>query len=739
MSVRSPFTSDRSLKRAFASNPHRAQWLALGLLFVVGMFSLWSTFALIENNRARTRLSLLLNTLQLAVSKVSDAEAGQRGFLLVGEAPYLAPYQAAVNATDHQLALVDDLMDALPGRRPTFDAMRQLMKTKFAELAETVELRETVGIDAAMRVVRTDQGQMLMDEIRVLSRQISTDIQEQLTARDERTVALSMRAAVGSILGNVLAAVLLVSVLQHERRERTRIEERARELALAAETSRIDAIGPSPEAGIELLGSQGPELGAFVQTMQEHSLSESDKKILALGLQARELARSVETSRIQTLMQSDKEIEALGQRARELARSVERSRIQTLNQSGKEIEALAEQARELATLVETSRMQTLMQSDEKIEALGQQARELARSVERSRVQTLNQSDREIQALGQQARDLATSVETSRIETLMQSDEIIQAMGQQARDLATSVEASRLETLDQSDKEIKALGKQARELATSVETSRIETLLQSDREIRKLNEDLEQRVLERTAQLETANKELESFSYSVSHDLRAPLRAIDGFSRIVLEDYGLPLASEGKAYLQMVRDNTRQMGQLVDDLLAFSRLGRQALAKHSVDPNRIVRRCLEEMEKSHEGRQLDIEIGDLPSCEADPTLLKQVWTNLIANAIKYTRKQENARVEIGCRTQPRPIAEGQPHLNGKAEPEVVYFVKDNGAGFDMKYAHKLFGVFQRLHRTADYEGTGVGLAIVQRIVQRHGGRVWGEAKPNEGATFSFTLE
>jgi light-regulated signal transduction histidine kinase (bacteriophytochrome) len=268
------------------------------------------------------------------------------------------------------------------------------------------------------------------------------------------------------------------------------------------------------------------------------------------------------------------------------------------------------------------------------------------------------------------------------------------------------------------------------LAVSVEQSRIETLTQSEKATRKLNEDLERRVLERTAQLEAANKELESFSYSVSHDLRAPLRAIDGFSRIILEEYAAVLPDEGKAYLKLVRDNTRQMGQLVDDLLAFSRLGRQGLTKRAADPDKIVRLCLAEMQKEQEGRRLQVTIDDLPPCQADPTLLKQVWTNLLSNALKYTRKKEIATIRVGCRAQPRPSGFGT---------EAVYFVEDNGAGFDMKYAHKLFGVFQRLHRAADYDGTGVGLAIVQRIVNRHGGRVWGEARLEQGATFSFTLE
>ncbi|MCE9565187.1 MAG: hypothetical protein K8U57_24405 [Planctomycetes bacterium] len=264
-------------------------------------------------------------------------------------------------------------------------------------------------------------------------------------------------------------------------------------------------------------------------------------------------------------------------------------------------------------------------------------------------------------------------------------------------------------------------------------------MKSDKLIRKLNTELEQRVLERTDQLVLANKELESFSYSVSHDLRAPLRAIDGFSRILLEDYSDPLPDEAKNYLKMVRDNTRQMGQLVDDLLAFSRLGRLGLTKQAVDTSKLVRLCLTEMQGEHAGRQLDIVIGDLPVCQADPTLLKQVWMNLLSNAIKYTSKRVDARIEIGCRKQPRKLTGPLVPNSSGLDAETVYIVKDNGAGFDMKYASKLFGVFQRLHRASDYNGTGVGLAIVQRIVHRHSGRVWGEAQVNQGATFFFTLD
>jgi PAS domain S-box-containing protein len=254
--------------------------------------------------------------------------------------------------------------------------------------------------------------------------------------------------------------------------------------------------------------------------------------------------------------------------------------------------------------------------------------------------------------------------------------------------------------------------------------------QAEEEIRMLNQDLELRVVERTVQWEASNKELEAFAYSISHDLRAPLRAIDGFSRILQEEHAPELPEEARHYLDVVRTNAVQMGNLIDDLLAFSRLSRQPLRKQPVDLNDVACQALNQLASDREGRQVEVEVGRLPCSEADPALLKQVFVNLLSNALKYTRPRSPARIEVGALR----------HGEAESVPQeaAVYYVRDNGVGFDMRYVEKLFGVFQRLHKAEEYEGTGVGLAIVHRIISRHGGRIWADAAVDRGATFYFTL-
>jgi signal transduction histidine kinase len=264
-----------------------------------------------------------------------------------------------------------------------------------------------------------------------------------------------------------------------------------------------------------------------------------------------------------------------------------------------------------------------------------------------------------------------------------------------------------------------------ELSTLIDT--FNTMLQQieagDTALREAQQSLEQRVRLRTEQLHAANADLEAFSYSVSHDLRAPLRHIDAFSRLLVEECASKMDEDARHYLDRIRQGATNMAEIIEGLLKLGRIGREELVCAVTNLDSLLTEVLVEMEPDLEGRNIDWQIGRLPAVECDPSLMKQVFSNLLSNAVKYSREREVAVIEVG-------------RLAGEEAP--IFFVRDNGAGFDQQYAGKLFGVFERLHSADEFEGTGVGLSTVQRIVKKHGGEIWARAEVGKGATFFFTL-
>jgi light-regulated signal transduction histidine kinase (bacteriophytochrome)/HAMP domain-containing protein len=314
--------------------------------------------------------------------------------------------------------------------------------------------------------------------------------------------------------------------------------------------------------------------------------------------------------------------------------------------------------------------------------------------------------RPILAIAQIAREVVEQRDYSRRAAKMSADEV-GTLVESFNDMLAEIER-RTQELEASNRKLE---QEAQERG------------RAEQEILRLNTELEARVRERTTQLETANRELEAFSYSVSHDLRAPLRAIDGFSQALSEDFPEHLPEEARRYLARIRSSAQRMGQLIEDLLNLARVSRGTLARRAVDVSQLARQVVGELQQREPDRKVEVSVWDGMRAEADSRLLRAALENLVGNAWKFTSKAEKAHIEIGA------LRDGE---------SMTFFVRDNGAGFNMTYANKLFGAFQRLHSVNEYTGTGIGLATVQRIVHRHGGRIWAEAEVDKGAVFFFTL-
>ncbi|MCL4522569.1 MAG: CHASE3 domain-containing protein [Acidobacteria bacterium] len=573
--------------------------LALALLIFNGFISYRNTQQLIEQSDLETRSRQVLASLEALRRNLTDAETGQRGYILTGEDKFLAPYKAAVTEVPEEFATLRNLTAENAQHQQRLQRLDDLIQQKMSGLKERIELRRTKSLEAASQAILEGPGQEIMDEIRAVVYEMRSAENEALAVREARSHASARTATVTSIASAVVGIVLMLGVfilLKREVWQRTRAEEALRR----------------SEENYRLL----------VESVQDYA-------ILTLDPFGTVTSWNAGAQRIK------------GYSAEEII--------------GKHF--------------------SCFHSPEETEG--------------------GKPERELKIAAAQGRLEVDAWRVRKDGSRFWANVILTAM----RDASGQLRGFAKVTRDLTERK------------------------RAEEEIQKLNEELERRVIERTAQLEAANKELEAFTYSVSHDLRAPLRHVDGFSKILLEEFQPQLAAEAQRYLERIRAGTQQMGQLVDDLLNLARVGRRELTVQVAGLNSIVQEVLSDLKAETAERQIEWQIGNLPFVECDPALMKQVFANLLSNALKFTRTRERAVIQVATTLE-----------NGHS----TVFVRDNGVGFNMKYADKLFGVFQRLHRPEDFEGTGVGLATVQRIVRKHGGKVWANGELDKGATFYFSL-
>jgi PAS domain S-box-containing protein len=680
--------------------------------FVVGIILLGSSAAVsyhytseLEQGASRVaRTQEILREMETLTADTSALGSSQRNFINTGEERFVKQEEDIKNAVNQDLTNLFDLAADSPEPLRGLDKVKPLVVERVAWGEETITARRTGGLAAAEQMIAAGKGVLLSESLRNLIKQMEDQEYSFLEARQNEEQESSETTFLVLPLGVFLSATLLLLglfFLNAGWGQRIRAEKQVAWLASFPERNpnpiieldaHEDVVHYVNPAALKLfpdlpkLGVQHPWL-AGIRKMTGSWEAQGEKPV------SRELgAGEKHWTQIVNFVPETKRLRVYGTDITE-RRAAEA--------------ALAESREEFKDLFDSA-------------PIGYH--ELDGEGRMSRVNLT-----ELKMLGYRAEDL---------------------LGQYVWSIATDPEAARSSVLqklagepppDKYERMLKRKDGSVFPVLVHDELLRredgtvrgIRTVFQditerkqAEDQIQKLNSDLERRVVERTAQLEAANKELEAFSYSVSHDLRAPLRAVHGFSQVVLEDYGPQLPEGCQRDLQTIRAGAQKMGELIDDLLTFSRLSRLPLSKSEINTENLVRSVLGELLSPQEVQQVQIRVGKLPVCEGDPALLKQVWINLLSNAVKYSRKSEAPTIEVGFTRE-----------NG----ENIYFVSDNGTGFDMKYAHKLFGVFQRLHRAEDYEGTGVGLAIVQRVINRHGGRVWAQSVPRRGATFYFTLE
>jgi PAS domain S-box-containing protein len=775
----------RKLQASFA--------LAFAILGLIAAGTVLSVMSLRENAALSQHSHEVVAHLESMLSAATDAESGMRGYVITGDNGFLEHYRSALRGSEGELRWLREATGDDPAQQERLIALAPLVSARLEAARAVVEQRRAEGFESARIAVAAGNGKQLHNQIRQVVAEMKDAERALVKTRNARAhdsgvvtesilvaggllacflVGLAMFAVRRDFAGREIAEASLretndrlearvdartaelvqanEALRRGERRSRALIEHGADSVALIDAENRILYLSPAvlavegfaPE---ELIGRSGTEnthpddlplVGEYVRRLMDAP----GQPVHVLWRRRHKDGRWLWLEGVATNLLHDPAVGAIVTNYRDVT---ERKRAEdTIRASEAHFRFLNEVAEATRSLADSEQIMTVMarmlgehlgasrcayadveEDGEQFVILHDYTAGCASTVGSYQLSLFGA--RAVETLHDGQALIIRNVDTEL--TASTGADMFNAIGIKAIITCPLVKDGCLRAMmavhqstprDWKPREI-AIVKEVVERCWATIGRRT-----AEESLRRLNGELEERVSVRTLELKAANRELEAFSYSVSHDLRAPLRAMDGFSEAVLEDCGPLLPAEGQRHLQSIRSNAQRMGRLIDDLLAFSRLGRQPLNKVAVQTGALVRAVLASLDVGLQGPRLTIHLGELPQCEGDPALLEQVWVNLLSNALKYTGKREHASVEIGCTER---------------GGERTFFVRDNGAGFDMRYATKLFGVFQRFHRAEEFTGTGVGLAIVQRIVHRHGGRVWAESEPERGATFFFTLE
>jgi len=714
-----------AMNRLAIRAPMFGLWAALAILGGISAVSYVSLQELVDRMLWVTHTQEVLRETEAVISDLKDVETGIRGYLISGQREFLAPYSNALASIPLHLDRLKELTVDNADQQKRVRALEQLTRVRLEQSAHFLKMADTTRLllsEPARRQILA--GKQTMDEIRVVVGEMRAREETLLTRRAEESQSSSRQSAAIIILGTLAGfAILIVAFILLRRQivQRLNAERAAREHA-----TEVENLYNQAPCGYHSVDRDGifVRINDTELSWLGYTREEIIGKLKFVDIVAPECMQTVRDhfpGLVSGGVTTNLEYRMMRKDGSTFPVSV--NAVPLLDAAGNFVMSRTTMF-DITALKETESRIRMANTflDTVVENIPSMI--FVKEAQTLRFARINRAEEEFLGIPRDVLVGKTDYDffpreqsdffTARDREVLQSTGVVHVFEEQ---LTTGGVTRHLRTRKTALSD--ADGKPQYLLGISDD---ITAQKRAEEAIRELNASLEMRA----NQLEAANKELESFSYSVSHDLRAPLRAIDGFTRIFEEDYGATVDEEGRRLLKVIRDNSQRMGVLIDDLLAFSRLGRRPLSTAPIEMKALAEEALAEIRSAGPHDGADVLISPLPEVRADPVLLRQVWINLLSNALKYSSTRASPKIQVGS----VPASDYEDHL--------TFFVKDNGVGFDMRYYDKLFGVFQRLHSIEEFTGTGVGLAIVHRLITRHGGRVWAESELDEGATFFFSL-